>query len=63
MLLRDFIARLRGDKFPRQCDWCAMMLAEEDAIPISGGEWVCPTCCGIILKTGTIKRIAEPRKP
>jgi len=59
----DMIHNLRGDKFPRPCDWCATVLSAEDAIPISGGEWVCPPCCGIILTTGTITRIEEPRKP
>ena len=59
--VKNLIADLRGDSFSRQCDWCATMLSEEDAIPISGGEWVCPPCCGIILKTGTINRIKEPR--
>jgi hypothetical protein len=61
--VRNLIADLRGDAFPRKCDWCAAILTEEDAIPISGGEWVCPLCCGIILDTGTITRIDEPRKP
>jgi hypothetical protein len=58
----DMIHVLRGDDWPRPCDWCATILNAEDAIPISGGEWVCPPCCGIILNTGTITRIDEPRK-
>ena len=63
MSVKDLVQGLRGDSFPRQCDWCATMLSEEDAIPISGGEWVCPPCCGIILDKRTIDRIDEPRKP
>ena len=58
----EMIHTLRGDDWPRQCDWCATILQAEDAVPISGGEWVCPPRCGIILKSGTITRIAEPRK-
>ncbi len=63
MSIRDLIAALRGSTlWPRSCDWCGTKLESEDAIPISGGEWVCPPCCNIILKTGTITRIKEPRK-
>ncbi len=60
--VRDLIDAMRGDSWPRPCDWCARVLQAEDAIPISGGEWVCPPCCNIILKTGTITRIKEPRE-
>jgi len=61
MDIREMIHALRGDSWPRQCDWCATMLEAEDAIPISGGEWVCLPCCGIILKTGTITCIDKER--
>jgi hypothetical protein len=57
----SFIFALRGDKFPRQCDWCQTMLTEDTAIPISGGEWVCAPCLGIILSGEIIKRLDKPR--
>lgn len=44
----QLIADLRGG-VPSKCDGCDKETQPWDLIPISGGEWVCPECCNIIM--------------
>jgi formylmethanofuran dehydrogenase subunit E len=42
----EMIGALRGG-IPPKCDWCGKPVKQEDMVPVSGGEWVCPPCLNI----------------